>query len=105
MSRIHEALKKAARERSTQVSTGSGLRTVEIASEIPKPGVIEPSFPRVAEQSRVAVADHGPLQYETLVQRCAHPTWRLNALSSVFQNASTGNGAAERFRTLRSRLF
>ena len=45
------------------------------------------------------------MQYETLIKRCAHPTWRLNSLSNVFQNGSTNNAAAERFRTLRSRIF
>lgn len=106
MSRIHEALKKAARERSTQLSPGSGRGAVEIAAEIPRPGVTEANLPRLPEQGRVAVADHdGPLQYDALVKRCAHPTWRLNGLSNVFQNASSGSGAAERFRTLRSRLF
>src|SRR5712672_808337 len=106
MSRIHEALKKAARERSTQLSIGSGRGAVEIATEIPRPGVTEANLPRLPEQGRVAVADHdGPLQYDALVKRCAHPTWRLNGLSNVFQNASNGSGAAERFRTLRSRLF
>jgi protein-tyrosine kinase len=107
MSRIHEALKKAARERSTQLSTGSGRGAMEIAAEIPRPVVTETSFPKLPEQGRVTIADSqvGALEYEALIKRCAHPTWRLNALSSVFQNGSTRNGAAERFRTLRSRLF
>ena len=56
MSRIHEALKKAARERSTQLSTGSGRGAVEIAAEIPRPAGTEPSFARLPEQGRVAVA-------------------------------------------------
>jgi capsular exopolysaccharide synthesis family protein len=108
MSRIHEALKKAARERSTQLSAGTGRGAVEIAADIPRPVVVEASLPKLPGQGRVAVADNqdgSPLQYEDLVKRCAHPTWRLNALSNVFQSASTRNGAAERFRTLRSRLF
>lgn len=106
MSRIHEALKKAAREKS-QLSDGSGRGSVEVASEIPQPVVTEPGLSRLLEQGRVAVADnqHGLLQYEALLKRCAHPTWRLDALSSVFQDASNGNGVAERFRTLRSRLL
>jgi protein-tyrosine kinase len=61
----------------------------------------------VQRQDRVAIADNqvGPLEYEALIKRCAHPTWRLDAMSSVFQNASSGNAVSERFRTLRSRLF
>src|SRR5258708_37439969 len=107
MSRIQEALKKAARERSTQLSIGSGRGAVEIAAEIPRLGVNEPTFPRLSEQGRVALADthDGPLQFEALVKRCAHPTWRLNALSSVFQNATPGNAAAERFPPCPCRLF
>lgn len=106
MSRIHEALRKAAREKSEQLSVASGRGAVEIAGEIPRPAVTEP-ITTLPGQSRIPVADNpdGLLQYDALAKRCAHPVWRLNALSSVFQNATNGNGAAERFRTLRSRLY
>ena len=93
MSRIHEALKKAAQERSTQLAAGSGPVSVEVAG-LPGP-------------DRATSGDNqgGPLEYEALVKRCAHPIWQLDGMSSVFQNANTANGASERFRTLRSRLF
>jgi capsular exopolysaccharide synthesis family protein len=106
MSRIHEALKKAAQERSTQRSAGSGRGTVEITGEMHPAVAKEPSFAGLPGPHRVTIADpDGPPQYEALVKNCAHPTWRLDALSSVFQNTSSGNGPSERFRTLRSRLF
>jgi capsular exopolysaccharide synthesis family protein len=107
MSRIHEALKKAAQERSSQLAAGSGRVSVEVAGELRQAVATERSFTEVPRQDRASVADNqaGPLEYEALVKRCAHPTWRLDAMSSVFQNASAGNGVSERFRTLRSRLL
>jgi capsular exopolysaccharide synthesis family protein len=106
MSRIHEALKKAAQERSTLLAAGSHVG-VEVAAELRQPVATERSLAAVLGPDRVGIADNqaGPLEYEALVKRCAHPTWRLEAKSSVFQNASSGNGVSERFRTLRSRLF
>src|SRR5947199_8413122 len=85
MSRMHDALKKAAKERSTQISS-SADEGVEIAAELPRPVVAEPSLLRLSDQSRISVAERheGSLQYETLIKRCAHPTWRLNSLSNVF---------------------
>jgi protein-tyrosine kinase len=106
MSRIHDALKKAAQERSTQPPVGSGRGGLEIAAEIRPSVATESSFTELPRDSRVAIADNQdcPAEYEALVKRCAHPTWRLDAASSVFHNTSAGQGAAERFRTLRSRL-
>jgi protein-tyrosine kinase len=104
MSRIHEALKKAAQERSAQLAATS-----------------EPSFLEVAEVPRAAVAlrkldeptGHGPipagvpayLRYEDLVKRCASPKWKIDARMSVFEGNDEANVGAERFRTLRSRLY
>lgn len=106
MSRIHEALKRAAQERSTQVAAGlePGILEVkdEIQHSIPRPLELE----RVTESERVISGNHQavPFRYEDLVRRCAHPEWRLNPHYNAFQNSKPGFGGAERFRTLRSRL-
>jgi len=105
MSRIHEALKKAAEERAAQLSAGVDLGVV---------GIAEPRRP-VAPEADVTLATSSPhvmspgkpeegLSYEELVKRCAHADWRLDPLNSVFLR-SAGEGGPERFRTLRSRLY
>lgn len=107
MSRIHEALKKAAQERSAQLAAGLEAGVAEVAGEIRRSVPQESHVVRPAAPSRVVAAGNRtvPLRYEELVKRCAHPEWRLDPLNNVFQNAKTGYGGSERFRTLRSRLY
>ncbi|HVS88301.1 MAG TPA: CpsD/CapB family tyrosine-protein kinase [Candidatus Acidoferrum sp.] len=107
MSRIHEALKIAAQERSMQLAAGLEACVAEVTGEIRRPITGEPDVARPAGPPQV-IADSNqgvPLRYEELVKRCAHPEWRLDPLNSVFQNSKTGQGGSERFRTLRSRLY
>jgi protein-tyrosine kinase len=107
MSRIHEALKRAAHERSTQVAAGLEAQIAEVAGEIRPSGaaainLAAPTAPvAVVAGAKKAVS----LGYEELVMRCAHPEWRLDALNSVFQNPKIGLRASERFRALRTRLY
>lgn len=107
MSRIHEALKRAAEERSTQTPAGLEADVAKVAGEIQRSvtGVCEVAGP--AAPSRVLNSGHQaiPLRYEEVVKRCAHPEWRLDPLNSVFQDPRIGHGVSERFRTLRSRLY
>jgi capsular exopolysaccharide synthesis family protein len=107
MSRIHEALKLAAQERSTQLAAGLEAGVAEVTSEIRRPITGEPDVARPAGPPRVITDGNQavPLRYEELVKRCAHPEWRLDPLNSVFQSPKTGQGGSERFRTLRSRLY
>ena len=107
MSRIHEALKKAAQERSTQPSAGLESRVAEVTDEILRPITHEPDLAELAGSPRVIASaiQAVPLRYEELVKRCAHPDWQIDPLNSVFQNAKPGHGGSERFRTLRSRLY
>ncbi len=106
MSRIHEALKRAAQERSTQLAAGLEAQVVEVAGEIRR-SVTEASnvAGAAAPSPAVAAKKAFPLSYEELVMRCNHPEWRLDAVNSVFQNPKLGQGVSERFRTLRSRLY
>src|SRR5258708_1321490 len=107
MSRIHEALKKAAQERSTQLAAGLEADVAEVAGEIRRSVTRVSEGAGLAARSRVIAAGHPavPLRYEELVKRCAHPEWRVDPLNSVFQNPKIGHSVAERFRTLRSRLY
>lgn len=107
MSRIHEALKKAVRERSASPGMVVDQVAVEIAREVGQSVVAEPTVPRPQGHDRVGLHDgRDPfLDYEEFAKRCAHPKWRIDPLTSVFHNPNTMNGASERFRTLRSRLY
>ena len=107
MSRIHEALKKAAQERSTQLATELEAGLGEVAGEIPRSvtGISGSARPAALSQVIAAGNQAVPLRYEELVKRCAHCKWRFNPLDSAFQKSKTYHGGSERFRTLRSRLY
>jgi capsular exopolysaccharide synthesis family protein len=107
MSRIHEALKKAAQERATQLAAGAEAGLAEITSELKRPITREPEIARPARSPRVMTGGNQDvsLRYEELIERCAHPEWRLDPLNSVFLNSKPGESGPERFRTLRSRLY
>lgn len=106
MSRIHEALKRAAQERATECVAGLESAAPEVAGEIrwSVPGA--PDVARSSESSRILFRGNEaiPLSYEELVRHCAHPEWRPQPSSTVFGDPATGPAAAEGFRTLRSRL-
>jgi protein-tyrosine kinase len=107
MSRIHEALKKAAEERVAQLATGVEADVVEAAAEPKLPVTLEPEMVRSTPSARVTSSgkQSAGFSYEELVKRCAHQEWQLDPLNSVFLTAKPGDGGPERFRTLRSRLY
>jgi capsular exopolysaccharide synthesis family protein len=107
MSRIHEALKKAAKERSAQLEGSDSRDPSEVLVEIHSKARTEASVASRVEQQRVSAGgnDAGPFRYEDLVKRCSHSKWELDIRPNVFQGSSAGNGGAEKFRTLRSRLY
>ncbi|GAC1663624.1 MAG: XrtA-associated tyrosine autokinase [Candidatus Acidiferrum sp.] len=103
MSRIHEALKKAAEERSAQPRSGvtggitdvsaDHLRSMSMAADVIAP-------PPVTDRVYT-----GPLRFEDIVAGCTHPQWTLDPQMSAFAGVAQGKVGAERFRTLRSRLY
>lgn len=111
MSRIHEALKKAAKERSAQlVSNESSL--LEIATA-PEPAPVPPARETAVEELRVpppvrmSVLSESVsyLRYEDLAKRCSAPKWKIDGRLSVFEGGDEKHVGAETFRTLRSRLY
>ena len=107
MSRIHEALKKAAEERAAQLTTGVEAGVAEIAVQPKGPVTLEPEMVLPTHLPLVTGSgkqDAG-FNYKELVKRCAHQEWQLDPLHSVFPNSKRGEGGPERFRTLRSRLY
>jgi protein-tyrosine kinase len=108
MSRIHEALKKAAKERSAQLDGGDAREPSEVLVDIHSQARTEASLASRVEQQRVlAIGGNqaGLLRFEELVKRCSHSKWGLDSRPNVFQGSGARNGGAERFRTLRSRLY
>jgi protein-tyrosine kinase len=104
MSRIHEALKKAAQERSTQIAAGDGPSFLDVA-EAPRTGVplreLEESPVRIPASEKEITY----FRYEELIKRCAAPKWKIDPRISVFEGNDETHVGAERFRTLRSRLY
>jgi protein-tyrosine kinase len=108
MSRIHEALKKAAQERSAQLAANAEPSFLEVA-DAPRMGV--PLRDPLRELDEPGLRVQEPLEapvyirYEDLIKRCNPTRWRIDARMSVFEGGDEANVGAERFRTLRSRLY
>jgi len=111
MSRIHEALKKAAQERSLQLAKSGDATFAELAAAPTTPVVTEAIPLSGLEVSRVVAAPSPAtdglsyLRYEDLISKCATPQWRPDPRLSVFEGGDDKQLGAERFRTLRSRLY
>src|SRR5690242_15618783 len=112
MSRIHEALKKAAQERSAQLAKGGDTTFVELATAATAPmsaattaAMPVPEIVEAMVRTAVAPETLTYLRYEDLVKKCAAPQWRIEGRLSVFEGNDDTQIGAERFRTLRSRLY
>jgi capsular exopolysaccharide synthesis family protein len=104
MSRIHDALKKAAEERSSRGVAGSAPDLVDVAEELHRP-----ARPRDNPQTTMAsglrqLDSQLFLRFEELLKRCSHPTWNPDPRMNVFKDQDNKKNGAESFRTLGSRL-
>lgn len=95
MSRIHEALRKAAEEKTLQGAATPPADLMDLA--VGSPAGATPAF--TAESAARS------MRFEELLKRCAHPTWRINPQLSAFYSKEENPVGAERFRTLRGRLY
>jgi protein-tyrosine kinase len=104
MSRIHEALKKAAQERTAQLAAGTEPNFLEV---VDAPRSTLPLREMEEAPARSVPTIEGPafLRFEDLAAKCAKPKWRIDPTMSVFVGAGGSEVGAERFRTLRSRLY
>jgi capsular exopolysaccharide synthesis family protein len=108
MSRIHEALKKAAQERNAQRLDTSNAGPVDLTSEGLAGAFLTDTDDRTRPEGLPAVAggeDVAFPQFQKFVKNCAHPAWKMRLDGSVFCSDSLFPYGAERFRTLRSRLY
>src|SRR6266481_1340335 len=104
MSRIHEALKKAAQERSSQLAA-SGEPSFLGVADAPRMSVPLRELAEPAPRPPELLEAPGFLRYEDLIKRSNPAHWKIDARTSVFEGADEANAGAERFRTLRSRLY
>src|SRR5579862_742011 len=105
MSRIHEALKKAAEERNAKSGNGSVSELVDLPRHESPAEVLPGNGATTISGSLKAVTSHQVLPFEAFVKRCAPGAWRIEPSASVFSAHMDHQVGAEKFRTLRSRLY
>jgi protein-tyrosine kinase len=102
MSRIHDALRKAERERAAHASID--VPSILTATSVQAPSTsLAPVSPHDAMASPIPTPEVPGL--EGLRQRCAKPEWKPDPRTVVFANDGRSPLIAEQFRTLRSRLY
>src|SRR5437870_108272 len=108
MSRIHEAMEKAAQERAAAPATEIAALPFD-AEPAPERKTLASASPNgaftKAQISTSAATSAEPLQFEDLQRHCARPQWRPDPHWTVFSNPALNALCAEQFRTLRSRLY
>jgi protein-tyrosine kinase len=105
MSRIHEALKKAAEERSAQSANrvAADLVDLSIQEELAgKPPVIGGAELKTRADEKPSA---GHSQFEDFAKRCTQATWKIDPTENVYSAHGSNTVGAEKFRTLRSRLY
>lgn len=107
MSRIHEALKKAELEAGAE--TLAHLRPLERQTNAVSH--LEEAVPLVESKANIALPpvdfpkNAAALRLEEISKGCVQVKWRPDPQRNVFVNSGLNRGAAEQFRTLRSRLY
>jgi len=105
MSRIHDALKKAAKEKTSQVTVQERTDVVPVGVNIPGSILTAGQVAERAHSTRPSEAGHF-LRFDDLVKWCTHPEWKPNVGFNLFPRTDDHTKiGAERFGTLRSRLY
>ena len=105
MSRIHEALKKAAQEKASQAAADTVLDLEDVAPHFVSPSDVTRQVATPAARIAPTSAGSSFLSFDDLLKCCAHPNWELDPAMNVFLKRDSGRIAREQFRTLRSRLY
>jgi protein-tyrosine kinase len=104
MSRIREALTKAAIERAKRPDVGGDF--TDIAAEVRRPAAAAVvDAPKIQIQPEVGVGPATPVTFEDVQRECKRPEWKLDPGTNLFAPGAQERAGAERFRTLRSRLY
>src|ERR1700687_3500968 len=104
MSRIHDALKKAAEERASHPSASSSQTFVDVTEGISRSSQAGNELDTALTNGSGKAGKQPFGRFEQLLNRCAHPKWALDPRMSVFGGTDSKKIGAEPFRTLRSRL-
>src|SRR5271163_3656967 len=103
MSRIHEALKKAASERAAQLEGKSGLEEVELEGESLVEGAVDTPIPlREMRKGLLELEEKEHDTWEKWSEKWKHAEWKIDPRFSVFADEAIFRHGAEKFRTLRS---
>lgn len=114
MSRIHEALKKAEKEKAisqqggiTQAPARPSVSNDAVQSIAPTQIAVAAVADAPAAEAHVAVAEpvQPALELSELQAKCARPGWNPDPKFLVFSSSDPFATGAEEFRTLRSRLY
>jgi protein-tyrosine kinase len=105
MSRIHEALKKAAEERTAQTANRTTADLVDLSIRDEVAGTLPVIEDAHAKARIVDKQDPGVLRFEEFTKRCTQVTWKSDSETTVYSAHSNNSVGAEKFRTLRSRLY
>ena len=105
MSRIHEALKRAAEERGAQTPKREVSDLVDLSSPVIPAETAQPSIGAHSNSGLRERLEPGAMQFEEFTKRCPSCTWKIGPSATVFSAHMDHQVGAEKFRTLRSRLY
>jgi protein-tyrosine kinase len=106
MSRIHEALAKATRDRAEQMQAHFDIPSIVLANDVDA----DPALAAEALEPHVPIIDDAghvpsPPNFQRDEPRFVRRNWRIEPGWNLFAKESKDKIGAERFRTLRSRLY
>ena len=104
MSRIHDALKKAAQERTARVAASNQTEVVDVAVDVQRTNDKTEELPEREIKDVFAAEEASLHNFEDLTKVCPRQPWQPMEQPLLFQNATDEGPGAERFHTLRSRL-
>jgi len=104
MSRIHDALKKAAEEKASRGAVASTQDFLDVQGDLPRLAELSDMAQQGAPSDVRRLETQHQLLFKELIKRCSHPSWNPDPGMNIFNNADKEKGGAESFRTLRSRL-
>jgi capsular exopolysaccharide synthesis family protein len=104
MSRIHEALKKAAEERNAQAASRTVSDLVDLQGTAAPAAVLTEQRPS-AKVPVLQKVEPPVGSFQEFAKRCTSVTWKIAPSASVFSAHMEHLAGAEKFRTLRSRLY
>ena len=105
MSRIHEALKKAAEERNAQVAERSVSDLVDLSDSKESTPIVREAQKTPHATRKSASVGREITQFEEFAEHCKTVAWKCDPSASVFSTQFEHQAGTEKFRTLRSRLY